>query len=105
MFLIFTHKVLIALLCLCSASAGVKLDTALARRAGLPPSSAVPRRLILSRFHYRVSPLENIKYRIALLRGQAYAPKLHALRADDRRYVASVDEEPYDQITDPWPAN
>jgi len=57
---------------------GAKLDTVLARRSGLG-AAAIPRSIILARYHHRVSAIENIKFRLALLSGRRYTPKLAAV--------------------------
>jgi len=86
-------------------SPGAKFDSSLAHRFNMPLDT-VPVSLILARYHYRISPLENLKFRYCLLRGQKYTPKLTASAGDAEKYL-SVDGsmEDYDPRSDPWPAS
>ncbi len=54
---------------------GVRLDSELIRRGGLPKDT-LSTRLVMLRYHHRVPVLETIKFRVALLRGQMYEPKV-----------------------------
>jgi hypothetical protein len=55
--------------------AGTKVDVAIMRVRGVSPAT-VPRRLTLARLHGRVSFSEEVKYRLALLAGGVYEPRL-----------------------------
>lgn len=83
---------------------GVKLDRELIRKAKLPEGT-LPRRLVMFRYHYRISALENIKYRLALLRGEVYRPKVKPIHEESRQSMAleRLDPNEYDPTFDPLP--
>ncbi|KAG7670051.1 hypothetical protein NADE_006293 [Nannochloris sp. 'desiccata'] len=83
---------------------GVKLDRELVRKAKLP-EGVLSRRLVMFRYHYRISAFENIKYRLALLQGKVYRPKVKPVHDEDRRSMAleRLDPNEYDPTSDPWP--
>lgn len=54
---------------------GAKLDAALARKAS-PPLTGLVTRVVLLRYHHKLSAIENIKFRLALLFGKTYIPSV-----------------------------
>ena len=58
--------------------AGAKFDASILRRSKLPEGT-LSRRIVLLRYHHRISTLENIKFRLAVLSGKAYSPKVRSL--------------------------
>lgn len=52
---------------------GAKLDASLARKAS-PPLTNLVTRVILLRYHRKLTVVENIKFRLALLFGKKYIP-------------------------------
>ena len=83
---------------------GAKVDRELIRKAKLPEGT-LPRRLVMFRYHYRISAFENIKYRLALLQGKVYRPAVKPPHGEDRRSMAleRLDPNEYDPTSDPWP--
>lgn len=83
---------------------GVKADSKLIRNAKLPEGT-LSRRLVMLRYHHRISAIENIKYRLALLQGKVYRPKVKPLHGEERSMALErLDPNEYDPTTDPWPA-
>ena len=84
---------------------GAKLDAHLMQRSGMP-TNTFSRRLIMLRFHNRISPGENIKYRLGLVRGTAYSPRIEPKPEAELYHVREkLDPAEYDPTSDPWPAN
>lgn len=77
------------------------------KRGGVTPATP-SRELALLRLHYRVPVLENIRYRLALLRGKRYRVKpepwataTYTPGPESERLSA----EEYDPTLDPWEAD
>jgi hypothetical protein len=82
---------------------GVKLDSELIRRAKLPEGT-LSRRLVMLRYHHRISIIENIKYRLALLQGKIYRPQVKPPQGGARSMALErLDPNEYDPTADPWP--
>jgi hypothetical protein len=82
---------------------GVKLDSELIRKAKLPEGT-LSRRMVMLRYHYRISAVENIKYRLALLQGKTYQPKVKPAYGRERSMeLERLDPNEYDPTSDPWP--
>jgi hypothetical protein len=74
--------------------AGARLDAALGRGRGAPP-----RALLMWRLHGRVPPLENLRFRWALLRGQVYAVRPRPAPVDS--WTPGPEAAPLDPSYDP----
>ena len=83
---------------------GAKLDRKLCQNGKLPEGT-LSRRLVMLRYHHKISALENIKFRLALLQGKAYSPKLKPAHRDEHSMALErLDPNEYDPTADPWPA-
>ena len=82
---------------------GAKVDRELIMRSKLPENT-LSRRMVLLRYHHRISAIENIKFRVALLQGKVYKPKVRPPPANNRYIYEKVEEEGYDATYDPWRA-
>lgn len=80
---------------------GAKVDRELINRSKLP-ENMLSRKMVLLRYHHRISALENIKFRVALLQGKVYRPKVLP-PPPNNRHIHEQSEE-YDPTRDPWVA-
>jgi len=77
---------------------GAKLDAALARKAS-PPLTGSVTRVVLLRYHHKLSTIENIKFRLALLFGKTYIPPAKTSGArQTSRAKERLDPKEYDDL-------